>query len=77
MHSQTKGDEGIIYINERESLEIGQFKEALKEAIRQGLHLAIFNSCDGLGLAEKLATLQLPIAIVMKVPVPDRVGSAF
>lgn len=76
-HSQTKGDEGIIYINERESLEIGQFKEALKEAIRQGLQLAIFNSCDGLGLAEKLATLQLPIAIVMKEPVPDKVAQRF
>lgn len=76
-HSQTKGDEGIIYINERDSLEIGQFKEALKEAIRQGLQLAIFNSCDGLGLAEKLAGLQLPIAIVMKEPVPDRVAQRF
>ncbi|MCT7964093.1 CHASE2 domain-containing protein [Laspinema sp. D1] len=76
-HSQTKGDEGIIYINERESLEIRQFKEALKEAIRQGLQLAIFNSCDGLGLAQKLGTLQLPIAIVMKEPVPDKVAQCF
>ncbi|MCT7973623.1 CHASE2 domain-containing protein [Laspinema olomoucense] len=76
-HSQTKGNEGIIYINERESLEIGQFKEALKEAIRQGLQLAIFNSCDGLGLAQKLAALQLPIAIVMKEPVPDQVAQCF
>ncbi|MCT7982225.1 CHASE2 domain-containing protein [Laspinema sp. A4] len=76
-HSQTKGKDGIIYINETENLELRQFQEALKTAIRQGLKLAIFNSCDGLGLAEKLAGLQLPVAIVMKEPVPDSVAQCF
>ena len=76
-HSQTKGRDGIIYINDTENLELRQFQEALKTAICQGLKLAIFNSCDGLGLAEKLAGLQLPVAIVMKEPVPDAVAQCF
>lgn len=76
-HSETRGRDGIIYINDRESLEIRQFQEALKIAICQGLKIAIFNSCDGLGLAFKLAGLQLPVAIVMKEPVPDLVAQCF
>ncbi len=76
-HSQTKGKDGVIYINDTENLELWQFQEALKTAIHQGLKLAIFNSCDGLGLAEKLAGLQLPVAIVMKEAVPDSVAQCF
>jgi hypothetical protein len=41
------------------------------------LKLAIFNSCDGLGLANELADLQIPQAIVMREPVPDRVAQKF
>ncbi len=49
----------------------------LKKAIQQGLTLAIFNSCDGLGLATNLADLQIPQIIVMREPVPDRVAAEF
>jgi hypothetical protein len=49
----------------------------LKRAIAQGLKLAIFNSCDGLGLADYLADLQIPQTIVMREPVPDRVAHEF
>lgn len=68
---------GRIEVNSRESLTIAQLKFALRTAIAHGLKLAIFNSCDGLGLARDLADLNLPQVIVMREPVPDRVAQEF
>lgn len=76
-HSQTEGNWGKIEINPKESLTIAQLRNALKEAIKGGLHLAIFNSCDGLGLARSLGNLHIPQMIVMREPVPDRVAQEF
>ena len=77
-HSHTESDTGRIYINEGESLTIEQFQNALQEAINQGLKIAIFNSCDGLGLAKKLvADLHIPVVIVMQEIVPDFVAQSF
>ena len=68
---------GQIYINETDSLTIDQLRYGLRQAVAQGLKLAIFNSCDGLGLARNLADLQIPQMIVMREPVPDRVAQEF
>lgn len=76
-HSHSEEDDGRIYLNESENLEIDEFKNALKEAIARGLKIAIFNSCDGLGFTRKLADLHLPVAIVMQEEVPDRVAQSF
>jgi len=78
-HSSSKGDgnSGEIYINSHERLTIPQLKHALNEAIAGGLKLAIFNSCDGLGLARQLSDLQIPHIVVMREPVPDTVAQAF
>lgn len=76
-HSQTSGDTGRIAINPQDSLTIAELTYGLKRAIGQGLQLAIFNSCDGLGLAKALEPLQLPQVIVMRQPVPDRVAQTF
>lgn len=78
-HSATDdlGNEGKIYLNQTECLTISQLKYALRKAVERGLHLAIFNSCDGLGLARELADLQIPQIIVMREPVPDRVAQEF
>ena len=76
-HSHSKNDTGRIYINDRESLTIEQFKNALTEAISKGLKIAIFNSCDGLALAQKLADLHIPVVIVMQEIVPDLVAQSF
>ncbi|MBW4665970.1 MAG: substrate-binding domain-containing protein [Cyanomargarita calcarea GSE-NOS-MK-12-04C] len=78
-HSGSQGDGqiGWIELNDTDSLNIEQFKEALKQAINRGLQLAIFNSCDGLGLANQLAQLHLPQCIVMREPVPDSVAIEF
>jgi len=79
-HSQTEGETGRIYINENptnNSLTIEQLEEALKAAIDKGLKLAIFNSCDGLGLASALEKLHIPTVIVMREPVPNLVAEEF
>lgn len=79
-HSQTEQGKGIIYINENptnNSLTIEQLTEALKAAIEKGLKIAIFNSCDGLGLAQSLEKLNIPTTIVMREPVPNRVAESF
>ena len=75
--SREDGHIGWIELNDTDSLSIEEFKEALKEAINKGLQLAIFNSCDGLGLASQLAQLSLPRCIVMREPVPDKVAIEF
>ncbi|MBD2534867.1 substrate-binding domain-containing protein [Nostoc flagelliforme FACHB-838] len=75
--SQEDGQIGWIELNEQDSLTIEEFKEALKQAIDKGLQLAIFNSCDGLGLANQMAQLHLPQVIVMREPVPDPVAVDF
>ena len=75
-HSSSQ-QQGSIYLNSHESLTIEQLKYGLRTAIARGLKLAIFNSCDGLGLARDLADLHLPQAIVMREPVPDLVAQEF
>ncbi len=75
-HSSSQG-KGRMLLNSGESLTIDQLKYGLQKAIAQGLQLAIFNSCDGLGLAQDLANLHLPQVIVMREPVPDRVAQEF
>ena len=79
-HSQTLGETGKIYINENQknnSLTIEQLQEALIAAIDRGLRCCIFNSCDGLGLAQALEKLSIPTTIVMREPVPNLVAEDF
>lgn len=76
-HSNTEGEKGRIYINDTESLTISELKYALRRAISSGLQLALFNSCDGLGLAQELSDLDIPQIIVMRDPVADRVAQEF
>lgn len=78
-HSRSQGADatGEIHLNQTEILTIGQLKHGLEKAVERGLKLAIFNSCDGLGLARELAYLHIPQLIVMREPVPDRVAQEF
>ncbi|MBR8840888.1 MAG: CHASE2 domain-containing protein [Stigonema ocellatum SAG 48.90 = DSM 106950] len=77
-HSKTEDGTGRIYINETQYLTIDQLKYALRNAVANGLQLAIFNSCDGLGLARSLQfDLHIPQIIVMREPVPDLVAQEF
>ena len=71
------GEIGEIYINQTESLTIYQLRNALKTAIKRGLSIAIFNSCDGIGLARNFADLNVPQMIVMRMGIPDLIAQEF
>lgn len=71
------GAEGQISLNSQETLTIPELKYALTKAVQCGLTIAIFNSCDGLGLADALADLHIPQILVMREPIPDRVAHQF
>ncbi len=65
-----------IHVNNALNLSINLLREALRRAAPR-VKLAIFNSCDGLGIAEYLADLNIPHLIVMREPVPDLVARRF
>jgi CHASE2 domain-containing sensor protein len=78
-HSETEGETGKIYINQTDFLTINELWFGLNKAVNNGLKIAIFNSCDGLGLARQLESMNLyiPQMIVMRELVPDRVAQEF
>ena len=76
-HSRTEESQGRIFLNRNDSLTMEDLREGLKTAVRQGLQLAFFNSCDGLGIASELESLYIPQVIVMREPVPDKVANQF
>ena len=83
-HSSSNDDvtEGKLFINQlpdHNSITIAELQEALNIAVGKGLQLAIFNSCDGLGLPRQLAKAKVPLPpmIVMREPVPDPVAPSF
>ncbi|NER84647.1 MAG: CHAT domain-containing protein, partial [Leptolyngbya sp. SIO1D8] len=68
---------GTIQLNAFDHLQFSELRFALTKAVEQGLQLAIFNSCDGIGLAQQLETLQIPQVVVMKELVPDQIARLF
>ncbi|EDX85010.1 hypothetical protein S7335_2709 [Synechococcus sp. PCC 7335] len=69
--------DGELYISESTPLILSSLRNPLKKAVAQGLRIAIFNSCDGLGLAYALAEFQISQVLVMREPVPDLVAHNF
>ena len=57
--SDRNGKIGWVKINDNDELAIGDLTEFIKKLINDKLQLAIFNSCDGLGLANQLTSLNL------------------
>ncbi|KST64060.1 nSTAND1 domain-containing NTPase [Mastigocoleus testarum] len=78
-HSQTDRENhvGSLKINPEDCLNPEEIRNTFREAIAKGLRLAIFNSCDGLGLAEQFANLGLPYIIVWREAVPDKIAQDF
>lgn len=68
---------GFIHLKDDVVLSLRDLKTRLNKAVENGLKLAIFNSCDGLSLSDYLAARKVPISIVMREPVPDRVARYF
>ncbi|NJM20833.1 MAG: CHAT domain-containing protein [Richelia sp. SM1_7_0] len=76
-HSKSNAEKGWISINEKIKLEISELNSALEAAIENGLQLAIFNSCQGLGLVPQLEELGIPQIIVMREQVQNQVAQEF
>ena len=76
-HSSSNLTTGYIYLNDTEKITLTRLKYSLQKAIANGLQIAIFNSCEGVGLALQLADLSLPYTVVMNEPVPDRIAQLF
>ncbi|NEO52251.1 MAG: PDZ domain-containing protein [Okeania sp. SIO3B5] len=81
-HGKTKdnGSIGTIQINGQDVLTISEIKNHLLQAVKSGLKLAIFNACNGLGLAYQLAEgedLHLPQIIVMRENLPVVIAPNF
>lgn len=76
-HSSSDGESGRIQISQHVSLPLHALRQSLTRAVTNGLKLAIFNSCDGLGMANFLAELKVPAMIVMREPVPDQIACQF
>jgi CHASE2 domain-containing sensor protein len=78
--STADGKRCEIQLTATHTLEIPDFRFALREATQQGLCLAIFNSCDGVGLAHQLAAergMALPHLVFMREKLPDAVSPKF
>lgn len=81
-HSQTTDtfDDARIYINTEDHYTIYELQGTLENAIGKGLKLAIFNSCDGLGIVRQLnnnKVLNIPFVIVMREPVHNYIAQEF
>ncbi|MBP5974553.1 CHASE2 domain-containing protein [Brasilonema sp. CT11] len=76
-HSCCIQEKGSLQLNQKDIITLDQLKYGLKQAISRGLCLAIFNSCDGLGLAQQLQELHIPQVIVMREPVPNVIAQEF
>ncbi|KRH97669.1 hypothetical protein [Cylindrospermopsis sp. CR12] len=60
------------------TVSINVFVEDLRMAVSRGLKIALFNSCDGLGIADFLVTqVRVPVVLIMKEPVPDIFAAKF
>lgn len=76
-HSRSQARTGEISLNAAETLSLDDLHDALQFSVENGLKLALFNSCDGVGIAAKLADLKIPYTIVMRQPIPDVIAQMF
>jgi branched-chain amino acid transport system substrate-binding protein len=76
-HSSSQVTSGLIQIRDNRFLRVKDLRNGLTNAVSNGLKLAIFNSCDGLGIADFLTELEIPSVIVMREPVPDQIARKF
>jgi branched-chain amino acid transport system substrate-binding protein len=76
-HSRSTDRTGEIQLNATETLSLDELHEVLQYSVENGLQLAIVNSCDGVGIAAKLADLKIPYTIAMREAIPDVIAQTF
>jgi CHASE2 domain-containing sensor protein len=65
---------GQISIAPNATISLSEIEKPLTTAIAQGLQFALFNSCDGLSIANKLVELGLNQVAIMREPIHNRVA---
>ncbi|MEA5574022.1 CHASE2 domain-containing protein [Calothrix sp. UHCC 0171] len=65
---------GQISIAPNATISLSEIEKPLATAIAQGLKFALFNSCDGLSIANKLVELGLNQVAIMREPIHNRVA---
>jgi len=65
---------GQISIAPNATISLSEIEKSLITAIENGLQFALFNSCDGLSIANKLIELGLSQVAVMREPIHNRVA---
>lgn len=73
---ETKVTGGRVKIAPDVFLSISEIEEQLTQARKNGLQLAIFNSCSGLSIAKSLVNLGLQV-VVMREPIRNDVAQSF
>jgi len=68
---------GELVIAPNTALSISEIEQPLTMAKQRGLQFAIFNSCNGLSIANKLIDLGLSQVAVMREPIHNRVAEEF
>ena len=68
---------GEIRVASNVAVSIKDLAPSLQTAKQRGLQFAVFNSCEGLNLAESLIDLGLSQVAVMREPIHDRVAHLF
>jgi ABC-type branched-subunit amino acid transport system substrate-binding protein len=73
------GTDGIISINENESISIREFTQPFKSSVERGLKLVILAGCSSIGAARALAAnnIAVPNVIAFRVPVHYKVLRLF
>ncbi len=65
---------GQISIAPNATISLSEIEKPLTTVIAQGLQFALFNSCDGLSIANKLVELGLNQVAIMREPIHNRVA---
>jgi tetratricopeptide (TPR) repeat protein len=69
--THSTNETGQIKLNSTESLTVKDLKIVLRNAVANGLQLAVFNCCNGLELAQELESIHIPQILVMRQLLPD------
>jgi len=75
--NETELTGGELGIAPNVALSINEIEKPLTTAKNRGLKFAIFNSCNGLSIANKLIEFGLSQVAVMRTPIPDQVAGKF
>lgn len=78
-HINSDGTDGIISINENDSISIREFTQPFRSSVERGLKVVILAGCSSIGAARALSTnnIAVPNVIAFRVPVHYKVLRLF